>query len=194
MAIWQLVSPKTTTGLTVYSVVNRESDGFRWNRASGFEALTAADWSGYAYSLAEVSGTGYYQGAMPSGLVGPGLLVVNYFNQVGSGPSISSDVLFGVQSVDWNGLADTGWNSSGAGSLSGQLFIAPKGLDGIQIESGVNMRQAQSPILAATAGRLSGAGTTTILIDGGNVSGTNRITAVVDNSGNRTQVMLNLPT
>jgi hypothetical protein len=67
------------------------------------------------------------------------------------------------------------------------------GLDLIQVESGMNMRQAQSVIAAATGGRLSGAGTGTIRIDGANVSGTNRIAAVVDQSGNRTSVIVTLP-
>jgi hypothetical protein len=71
--------------------------------------------------------------------------------------------------------------------------LSPAGLDPITVESGVNARQALSPILAAAAGNLSGAGTGTIVIKGGNVS-TTRITATSDSSGNRTNVILALPT
>jgi hypothetical protein len=70
--------------------------------------------------------------------------------------------------------------------------LAPSGLDSISVETGVNVRQALSPILAASAGVLFGAGTGTIVIKGGNVALT-RITASTDNAGNRTAVTLTLP-
>jgi hypothetical protein len=60
------------------------------------------------------------------------------------------------------------------------------------VEAGVNARQALSPILAACAGTVSGAGTGTIVINGGNVVAT-RITATTDGAGNRTAVTLYLP-
>jgi hypothetical protein len=70
--------------------------------------------------------------------------------------------------------------------------LAPAGLDAVPVETGVNARQALSPILAASAGVLSGAGSGTIVIRGGNVA-TTRITATTDNAGNRTVVTLALP-
>lgn len=77
-------------------------------------------------------------------------------------------------------------------------ILGATGVDLIQVESGsigsgVNMRQAISAIGASAAGRLSGAGTVAVRMDGLSVSGTTRITAVVDASGNRTSVILNLP-
>ncbi len=71
--------------------------------------------------------------------------------------------------------------------------LASSGLDSIQIESGVNARQSLSPILAACAGVIAGAGTGQVVIKGGNTS-TTRITATTDNSGNRSSVTLTLPT
>jgi len=71
--------------------------------------------------------------------------------------------------------------------------LSPSGLDPITVEVGVNARQAMSPILAAASGGVSGAGTGTILIRGGNVA-TTRITATTDNAGNRSSVTLTLPT
>jgi len=71
-------------------------------------------------------------------------------------------------------------------------MLAPTGLDAVPVESGVNVRQALSPILAASAGALLGAGTGTIVVKGGNVA-TTRITASTDNAGNRTAVVLSLP-
>ena len=60
------------------------------------------------------------------------------------------------------------------------------------VETGVNLRQAVSPILAATAGVISGASTGQITIKGGNNTAT-RIVATTDNIGNRTTVVLTLP-
>ncbi len=70
--------------------------------------------------------------------------------------------------------------------------LSPSGLDAIGVETGINARQALTPILAAAAGVLTGAGTGTIVIRGGNVP-TSRITATTDNAGNRTSVNLSLP-
>jgi hypothetical protein len=75
---------------------------------------------------------------------------------------------------------------------SGQMVLSPNGIDAIQVETGVNARQALSPILAASAGVLVGAGTGTVVIKGGNTAVT-RITATTDNAGNRTAVNLTLP-
>ena len=70
--------------------------------------------------------------------------------------------------------------------------LSSAGLDAIAIEAGVNARQALSPILAASAGVVAGAGTGVIVIKGGN-SATTRITATTDNAGNRSSVTLTLP-
>jgi hypothetical protein len=70
--------------------------------------------------------------------------------------------------------------------------LASAGLDSISIESGINLRQAISPILAATAGVISGAGSGQIQIRGGNSTLT-RILATTDALGNRTSVTLNIP-
>lgn len=75
---------------------------------------------------------------------------------------------------------------------SGYL-LAPAGLDAIEVEPGINARQAMSPMLAALGGVVSGAGTGTITFRGAN-SMTTRITAVTDAEGNRSVVTLVLPT
>jgi hypothetical protein len=70
--------------------------------------------------------------------------------------------------------------------------LASAGLDAISIETGVNLRQALSPILAVCAGTISGAGTGTIVVKGGNVT-TTRLVVIGDGAGNRTSVNLALP-
>lgn len=71
--------------------------------------------------------------------------------------------------------------------------LGSAGLDAINVESGINVRQSLAPILAAACGVVSGSGTGSIQIKGGN-SQTTRITASTDPSGNRSSVILTLPT
>jgi len=78
-------------------------------------------------------------------------------------------------------------------SIGGAVVLASNGLDPVMVEAGINARQALAPILAAAAGTLSGAGTGTVVIRGGNSSAT-RISATTDSSGNRSAVTLSLPT
>jgi hypothetical protein len=72
--------------------------------------------------------------------------------------------------------------------------LASSGLDAIPVETGINVRQALAPILAAAAGTLTGAAGNTIAIAAALAPATNRITAIVDGAGNRTSITLNLPT
>jgi hypothetical protein len=75
---------------------------------------------------------------------------------------------------------------------SGITTLAANGVDLSPVETGINMRQALSPVLAAAAGVVGGAGTGVIVIKGGNVA-TTRITATTDNAGNRFSVTLAIP-
>lgn len=80
-----------------------------------------------------------------------------------------------------------GTNSDKAG-----YSLGASGVDAIAVEAGINLRQALSPILAAAAGTLSGAGTGTVTVKGANTS-TTRIVAATDGQGDRTSVTLSLP-
>lgn len=60
------------------------------------------------------------------------------------------------------------------------------------IEAGLTPRQAMRLIVAALAGELSGAETTTIVIRNAVADSKNRITAVVDTSGNRSAITYDL--
>lgn len=70
--------------------------------------------------------------------------------------------------------------------------LASDGLDSITIETGLNARQALAIMSAESAGNLAGAAGSTITFTGAGVA-TNRITATVDTSGNRTGIVLNPP-
>lgn len=78
-----------------------------------------------------------------------------------------------------------------AGSI-GALIIGVNFLDGVTIETGVNMRQAISGILAASCGKSSGVDTGSPVYKGANNT-TTRIAATAS-AGNRTAVTLTLPT
>lgn len=72
------------------------------------------------------------------------------------------------------------------------VVLASDGLDGVEIEAGLDARQTLSLIAAALAGAVSGAGTTSVTIKGAGVSA-NRIVATVDASGNRSALTLSPP-
>jgi hypothetical protein len=109
-----------------------------------------------------------------------------------SSPNLDTQ-LSAIDTVVDSILADTGTDGVvvAAASKSGYA-LSSSGLDSITIETGLNMRQATSLIAASAAGKLSGAATTTITIDGAGVN-TDRIVATVDADGNRTAITLSPP-
>jgi hypothetical protein len=70
--------------------------------------------------------------------------------------------------------------------------LASSGLDTITIEAGINLRQALSPILAQAAGVIAGMGSGVMVVKGANTN-TTRITAVLDDAGDRSSVSLSMP-
>lgn len=65
-------------------------------------------------------------------------------------------------------------------------------LDEEDVETGMTLRQALRLIAAATAGKVSGAGTSTVTIRNAVADGASRIVATVDSSGNRTAITYDL--
>ena len=120
-------------------------------------------------------------GAYPAGSAGA-ILGRNLDAQVSTRSTYAGGVVAGVTApVTVGTITDkTGYS------------LAAAGLDAITIEAGINARQALSPILAASAGVVAGAGTGVVIIKGGNSSVT-RITATTDNAGNRSSVTLTIP-
>jgi hypothetical protein len=60
------------------------------------------------------------------------------------------------------------------------------------VETGLTLRQAMRLLAAASAGKLSGAATTTITIRNAVADDKDRITATVDSSGNRSAITVDL--
>lgn len=76
----------------------------------------------------------------------------------------------------------------------GRSTLSPAGLDSVQVEPGVNARQALSPIAAAAAGAISGQELNTPIIKAvGTTVGVTRISATTDTFGNRTAVTITYP-
>jgi hypothetical protein len=65
-------------------------------------------------------------------------------------------------------------------------------LDEEDVETGLTLRQALRLVTAATAGKISGGGTTTITIRNAVADGVDRIVATVDTDGNRTAITYDL--
>lgn len=171
------------TGSTLYAVLDDATSGESYG-ASAWDAGAGA-WSTYAHALTE-SGTGDFKANMPTtGNATPRLINVVIFLQAGGSPA-STDSVVGTGQVDWSGAVP-----AKLGDKTG-FALSAAGLDAVPVETGVNARQALSPILASAAGVISGAGTGTVLVKGGNV-GTTRVTATTDVVGNRTAVTLVLP-
>jgi hypothetical protein len=147
-------------------------------------AAPAAGTVGEALKLADtnldakVSSRSTFAGGPVAGVTG----------SVGSIAGVSFPANFSGLAINGAGAVTVGTNQDKAGYLLG-----PAGLDAVSVEVGINARQALAPILAASAGTVSGAGTGTIVIKGANVA-TTRIMASTDNSGNRSTVVLTLPT
>jgi|GEM_PF-4675853 len=70
--------------------------------------------------------------------------------------------------------------------------LSSAGLDLVMVESGINIRQAMAPILAASAGVIVSGANGLFTIRGGN-SAMTRIQATADGTGNRANVILTLP-
>jgi hypothetical protein len=149
--------------------------------------------------------TGRYKvtGTIPAGRVRGDVLNVSVVATVGG---VAGKAIVDTQVLDSKRVGDLNDSAYAGGAVASVTApvtagtvtdktgysLAVAGLDAVVVEAGVNARQALSPILAAAAGVLAGAGTGTIIIKGGNVA-TTRITASTDASGNRSSVTLNLP-
>lgn len=110
-----------------------------------------------------------------------------------AGASVSADIA-AVKTDTAAILDDTGASGVVVAAASKTGYsLAAAGLDSITVETGLNARQALSIIASSASGVLAGAATTTITIAAAGVPATNRVTATVDSSGNRSAVTLNPP-
>lgn len=181
------------TGYTHYTQIFDETNQV-WN-GSAFVALSGATWTATAVTMTETpSGSGIFLGTFPAGIVTEGQYRWStYERQTGS--ALNTDPLVWEDTVAWTGAAiyditdiPTAAEIAAAVPTAAQNAAALLDLSN-GIETGVTFRQAMRVITAAVAGVLSGAGTATVICKSAGGS-TTRITATVDDSGNRSAVTL----
>lgn len=125
----------------------------------------------------------------------------------GAGSSAGSATASGaIQALAWaTGAAAGAATTSAVRYATGELVgsIAPAVtldaanfstylLDEEDVETGLTLRQALRVIAAATAGKVSGGGTSTITIRNAVADGVDRIVATVDSNGNRSAITYDL--
>ena len=160
----------TQTGLTLYALIREFNTGQIYNGAT-FETYNSANIGDYDIALAEQS-PGFYVGDFPAIDIGVYGVIIHL--QRGIAPS-TTDYRVGTGYINWNGETVTDINS---------LLDIPDG-----VEDGYTLREALRLVLAALAGKLSGAATTTVSIRDVN-DDKDRIVATVDDVGNRTAITL----
>lgn len=164
------------TGATYYARVRRISDNYVWNTSGtpAFQVYATAQVANYDIAMTEEgSASGSYVGDFPTGITTPGDYGIEVFKRIGGSPA-EGDPLVGKGSIYWNGSTAT--NSASAVLSSGDI-------DGFTLEQAIKL------CLSALAGKLSGAGATTVTIRAADDS-KSRIIATVDAEGNRTNITL----
>jgi hypothetical protein len=186
--------------------------------SSHSEAIGVASWSGSIAAGRNIAGT--FDGA--AAFEGTGQLVVSgvgsfagvaafegnvtaALNAVGTFAGVASFsgsvVAYGNILGTFAGVASFEAVRYATGSMSGSfapaITLEAQGfssylLDSEDVETGLTLRQALRLVTAATAGKISGGGTSTITIRNAVVDGVDRITATVDTDGNRTAITYDL--
>jgi hypothetical protein len=208
----ELQAATNVSGANVYAIL-RNVAAQPYNTATpAFEDYVTANLASYAIALAE-QGTAsrYYAGDMPA--VAAGVYAVAFHQRVGSDVA-ETDSFLGHTLLQWSGVEVLPLSSlsSVLVSLSGRLpaalvsgridasvsdvtgsiltAIADAMFDRTSgVEVGFTLRELLRLILAALAGKLSGAATTTLTIRSAN-DVKPRITATVDADGNRSALVL----
>lgn len=173
---WVIIAVKVSTAFVFYERFNLETKG-----AAEVVALIGVAGAGLT-AIGDTSGTTTLLARLTAPRAG-------YLDNIATAAPTATQVR---QEMDSNSTRLAALVAGVTVSDKTGFILAAAGLDQIPIETGVNARQALSPILAACAGVVSGAGTGSITIKGGNVA-TTRIVATTDNSGNRSAVGLTLP-
>ncbi len=175
------------TGKTLYAVI-RSTTGTVWNGTS-FGPYSAPSWSTYAVSMVEQGASGYYVGDFPS--IASGVYFLEVRERAGATPAVT-DQRAGTGTLQWDGtaivplssrLATAGYTPPPTASAVANAVLAAGDIDGYSLQDTLKL------CLAALAGKLSGAATTTITIRAADDS-KNRIVAICDADGNRTAVTL----
>lgn len=96
-----IIEVGSKSGLTLYATLHN-STGQVWN-GSSFVSYNSANWSTYAISLTEQTGSGYYTAAFPS--VTAGKYTVKAYKQFAGSPAIDDGAIgpMSIGSIQWTG-------------------------------------------------------------------------------------------
>lgn len=193
--------PLTAGGISGHSTANGLA-AFTASIAAGRNL--AATFSGAATFTGTgqlvVSGVGSFAGAATfAGNVTAALGAVGTFAGVAafSGSVLAKGNITGAFTGVASFVAIRYASGSLAGSFAPAVTLEAAGfssylLDQEDVETGLTLRQALRLVTAATAGKISGGGTSTITIRNAVVDGVDRIVASVDTDGNRTAITYDL--
>lgn len=169
----------SATGITLYAVIRRASDGQFYNTVTpGFEAYNAANWVNYDFPMTEQGASGTYYATMPA--VAAGVYQIDVRLRVGGAVAVT-DPSVGAGELDWDGtaptvvasraqIADSVWDeavadhvtagSTGAAirlsrSLAGKWVVSANQLliydtDGVTLLATQNLTPAGGPFTART--------------------------------------------
>jgi hypothetical protein len=93
------------SGLNLYAIL-RSAAGQYWHVINAaFEPFNGADWSVYAFTVAELgAGSGQYQADFPEAPAGT--YAVDLYVRAGGGPAASDGPPVGGGAIEWDGLAE----------------------------------------------------------------------------------------
>jgi hypothetical protein len=166
------------------------------NLAGTFEGVSA--WSGTGQLV--VSGAGSFAGVSAwSGTVTAAVVGAGTFGGTSAwSGTLTADGIMGGAFAGVSSFSATSYATGlMSGSFSSAVTLEAQGfseylLDQEIVETGLTLRQALRLVTAATAGKLSGGGTSTETIRNAVADSVARIVATVDSSGNRTSITYTL--
>jgi len=201
---FQILMPRTAGGIATGRFIAGSGD-MSGSIAGGKAAEAALSGSG------DLTATGQLIISMVGALTGSGtissaaiLAVLNLAASLaGSGDIAGALTALGNALAALSGAGDVTVTINALGELEAAIVVtgdalstanvAAAILDAVDgIETGLTLRQALRVIAAATAGKVSGAETTTITFRNALVDDTDRIVATVDTDGNRTAITLDV--
>lgn len=185
------ISP--STGKT--PTVNISKGGAAFAAAAGVVSEIGSGWYKVALTTAD-TGT---QGDLAYHITATASDPTDFVDRVVPGPVHPAGVSIasgGITAASFaaNAIASAGIATDAIGSAQLSTAAAQKVADNTldranAIETGLTLRQALRLVASVLAGKLSGAGTTTVLIRNAVADSKDRITATVDASGNRSAVV-----
>jgi hypothetical protein len=126
-----------TANATLYSIVERLSDGFQWRSdTSVFEASNPANHLSYVVGPGTVDASGRYRANFPAGIVTSGLYQVRVRQRDGAAAALT-DTFVSSRDIEWDGTKEVLVQSRALGDAQGRTTVAAlttNAIDGASIK------------------------------------------------------------